>query len=227
MNYARIYDILINSAKQRESVIGYTEMHHIKPLCLGGSNKNENLVRLTAKEHYVAHHLLWKIHKSGKLAHAWFCMVGRIGDNQDRFITATHYNNARLAHVNHMKEAMQGAGNHFYGKKHTQETKDKISKANTGNKRPQKEIDRFQEWAKLPRSEEHKSKIGRKGLAMLQNIHTLEIIRDFPEDYDPEIWVNPKKITPDKQYKCEHCSMITSNSNIKRWHNDKCKHKKV
>lgn len=37
---------------------GYTEAHHIVPASLGGSNNPENFVKLTAREHFVAHLLL-------------------------------------------------------------------------------------------------------------------------------------------------------------------------
>lgn len=40
----------------------YTESHHIVPKCMGGGNAPENLVELTAEEHYVAHQLLVKMH---------------------------------------------------------------------------------------------------------------------------------------------------------------------
>lgn len=40
----------------------YTELHHVVPKCLGGSNKSSNLIRLTFKEHLFAHKLLAKIH---------------------------------------------------------------------------------------------------------------------------------------------------------------------
>ena len=35
--------------------------HHIIPKCLGGSNASENLVRFTAREHFIAHLLLTKM----------------------------------------------------------------------------------------------------------------------------------------------------------------------
>ncbi len=40
---------------------GYSEIHHILPTCLGGTNSPENLVRLTAREHFVCHLLLVKM----------------------------------------------------------------------------------------------------------------------------------------------------------------------
>jgi hypothetical protein len=38
----------------------YTETHHIIPRCLGGSDAKENLIKLTLREHFLAHWLLWK-----------------------------------------------------------------------------------------------------------------------------------------------------------------------
>lgn len=61
MNYRTIYGQLIDRARGR-MIEGYSELHHIVPRCLGGTNAKTNLVRLTAEEHYVAHQLLVKIH---------------------------------------------------------------------------------------------------------------------------------------------------------------------
>lgn len=62
MNYLVIYNSLINRAKLRKTVYGYSEKHHVIPKCLGGSNEPENIVVLTAEEHYLAHQLLVRIH---------------------------------------------------------------------------------------------------------------------------------------------------------------------
>jgi co-chaperonin GroES (HSP10) len=70
MNYKRIYDSLINRGQHRE-YDGYTEIHHIVPRCLGGSDDQLNLVRLTPEEHYLAHQLLTRIHpQNSKLVYA-------------------------------------------------------------------------------------------------------------------------------------------------------------
>ena len=57
----------------------YTEKHHIIPRSLGGSNDIDNLVRLTAKQHFICHKLLTKMFKIGtneyyKMLNA-FCMM--------------------------------------------------------------------------------------------------------------------------------------------------------
>lgn len=65
MDYQRIYNQLIQK-RQQILVEGYTENHHIIPRCLGGLDNLENLVRLTAREHFIAHQLLAKIYKDNQ-----------------------------------------------------------------------------------------------------------------------------------------------------------------
>lgn len=61
MDYAKHYSLLISRAVG-QTLEGYTEKHHILPRCMGGTDDPENLVRLTAREHFVAHQLLVKMH---------------------------------------------------------------------------------------------------------------------------------------------------------------------
>jgi hypothetical protein len=63
MNYQKIYDNLIYRGKKRQlAKDDDIEVHHIVPKCLGGNNDNTNLVRLTIREHFLAHLLLCKIY---------------------------------------------------------------------------------------------------------------------------------------------------------------------
>ena len=55
MDYRKVYDAIIERAKARERPNERMEVHHIVPLSLGGTDKSENLVALTIREHYVAH----------------------------------------------------------------------------------------------------------------------------------------------------------------------------
>ncbi|MCS7316845.1 MAG: HNH endonuclease [Candidatus Dojkabacteria bacterium] len=84
MNYEKIYYKLIKKAKNRslESNIKY-EKHHVIPRCLGGSNKKENIVYLTYREHFLAHLLLLKIYDNHpKLLKA--CMMMGVGRQNSR-----------------------------------------------------------------------------------------------------------------------------------------------
>jgi hypothetical protein len=58
--YTKWYIDLINSAKMQVKH-GYGEKHHIIPRCMGGSDAPENLVKLTAREHFICHKLLTKM----------------------------------------------------------------------------------------------------------------------------------------------------------------------
>lgn len=63
MDYLNIYNTLVLSRKLNpltKTDLLYTEDHHIIPSCLGGDDSEENLVRLTAREHFIAHKLLAK-----------------------------------------------------------------------------------------------------------------------------------------------------------------------
>jgi hypothetical protein len=81
MNYAKIYDALITRAKSRV-LLGYRERHHIVPRCMGGTDDKENLVDLTAEEHFVAHQLLVKIYPgvSGLVFAVQMMTVDRTGN---------------------------------------------------------------------------------------------------------------------------------------------------
>jgi 5-methylcytosine-specific restriction endonuclease McrA len=60
--YHNIYYSLINRAKSRTlPKETYIEKHHIVPKSLGGDNSTENIVSLTAREHFICHWLLIKI----------------------------------------------------------------------------------------------------------------------------------------------------------------------
>jgi hypothetical protein len=85
--YTRWYYNIITNAQSR-SIDGYTEKHHIIPQSLGGSNQLDNLVRLTAREHFICHLLLTKMvvgHNKSKMSQAAWMMASAIGKGQDRY----------------------------------------------------------------------------------------------------------------------------------------------
>lgn len=95
MNYNKIYDLVIQKRKQN-SFEGYTECHHIKPRSLGGTDTKENLVDLSAREHFICHLLLTKMYPEGsvewiKMTKAFMCMLVRHSDNQKRYLNSRWY----------------------------------------------------------------------------------------------------------------------------------------
>ena len=121
MNYLAIYNKLVENRKTFPVVDEYCENHHIIPKCLGGDNSPENMVRLTAREHFIAHQLLYKHYRTPELAFAWHSML-RCDPDQKRYYTSRQVAAARKAHSDTLKITMLGEGNHFYGKKHSDET---------------------------------------------------------------------------------------------------------
>lgn len=62
--YYKQYNKLIDKCIQMESEgypeDVYTEVHHILPKCIGGTNKKNNLVRMPIRYHIFAHIFLMK-----------------------------------------------------------------------------------------------------------------------------------------------------------------------
>lgn len=126
MNYQKIYDDLVADRKKNPTPDSYYEMHHIIPKCMGGDDSKKNLVRLTAREHFIAHWLLAKIH-GGKMW--WAVKLMSSGASKSAY---RHFPTSRQ--VDYMKkryaESVTGKGNPFYGKSHSSATLKKIRSNN-------------------------------------------------------------------------------------------------
>jgi hypothetical protein len=130
MNHQQIYENIIKKAKSKNRQKGksiYYENHHINPVCLGGSNDADNLVLLTAREHYIAHKLLTYIYPNNrKIATVFHYMTfGKTYYNQ----SSRDYEYARKL----ASELSKGKNHPFFGKTHSIETKIKQSKSLKGH----------------------------------------------------------------------------------------------
>lgn len=127
--YGIWYNNLIVRAKNRTLPKDcYVEIHHIIPKSFTSDDSPTNLVRLTAREHYIAHLLLWKMqfvapyHR--KMNYALNCMMNKLSKANKRTykINSRLYQSMREEYSELMKIDMSGEGNHFYGKKHSSES---------------------------------------------------------------------------------------------------------
>lgn len=129
--YKKVYNSIIENAKSRgldkSNLDKYYEKHHIIPKCLGGDNNKDNLVLLTAKEHFIAHRILYRLHPdNNKLLLAVIAMMspGNKSNHREniklRSSTIAFY---RELHAQSLR-----------GKHHSEETKRKISEGNKGKK---------------------------------------------------------------------------------------------
>lgn len=126
--YSKMYYKIINHYQENPPTDGYFERHHIIPKSLGGSNDQSNIVALTAKAHFVCHHLLTKMTSDQdkiKMIHAFWRMIHAPQHSQP--ITAKVYQVIKEERATALSEEMKGKNNRFYGKKHSNETKKVMS----------------------------------------------------------------------------------------------------
>jgi hypothetical protein len=100
--YTIWYNSIISNAQTRTLPKDtYIERHHIIPRSLGGNNEQSNLVKLTAREHFVCHLLLTKMtigrmrYKMSK-ALTMIMSIRRVGDRTNYAITSRWYDHARI-----------------------------------------------------------------------------------------------------------------------------------
>lgn len=129
MDYKNIYYKIIENAKKEtengKRSLGYFEKHHILPKSLGGTNDKENLVKLTAREHFICHWLLVKIYDKGSdERYKMLCALWRMQcTNKDhkRYINARAYEALRIEFAKIISETnsinQQGNKNSQFGKK--------------------------------------------------------------------------------------------------------------
>lgn len=135
----REYFDIIDNAKSRgwckSTSDVYLEIHHILPKCLGGNDESENLVALTAKEHYMAHYYLTKMHPDNdKICYA-FHLMNSCGDRQQRVILPDLYEKNKIKMAKFVSNRLKGkkqSKDHIEKRSKsrwsTQESRDKQSK---------------------------------------------------------------------------------------------------
>jgi hypothetical protein len=102
MDYKKHYINLIESRFHRNIEDGvYYEKHHIIPKCWGGSNNKKNIIHLTAREHYIAHWLLYRMRpNSTGTALAFWKMTfpgGKFLERREYKVSARMYSEAKEA----------------------------------------------------------------------------------------------------------------------------------
>lgn len=167
--YKSWYDSIIQKAKVR-NLSGYKEKHHILPRCLGGKDTKTNLVKLTAREHFIVHMLLCKFTKGQariKMLYAFNFMSVVRNKNRDYKINSKIAQKLRLEFFSnkpkHTSESKLKMSRSRLGMKLSKETRKKVGLAQIGNKKA----------LGLKHSEETKNRIrnANKG-----NKHTLGMI---------------------------------------------------
>lgn len=132
MDYKKIYDKIIIKAQGRILDGEYYETHHILPKSLGGNDSKENLVKLTAREHFICHFLLAKMYSTEsfewyKMNHA-FLIMKAYSLNQNRYFNSHLYESLKTNFSKVMSNSQSGQHNSQFGKKWIYNDDLKISK---------------------------------------------------------------------------------------------------
>jgi hypothetical protein len=247
MNYKKNYDNLIKKCKSENRIKKtyyqrkkdnfssiYYENHHIVPKCLNGTNNKENLVLLTAREHYIAHKLLTFIYPDNrKLACAFFRMAH--GKNKE-IVSLSDYEYAKKLKSRipiseetklKMKNALNGryvnkTWEERYGKEIASRMK-KFMKERTGEKHPCTGTHRTIETKKkMVKSSEGK----KKSKTHCENISKSCKGKTWVERYGKEIANQMIEKRKKNEKPCEYCKKLIS-PNVFERHMKKCKETKI
>ena len=156
MNYQRIYDQIIENRKINK-LEGYKENHHIIPRSLGGTNDTDNIVKLTAREHFICHVLPTKFTTGTdrhKMLYAANMMSQISRDYQSRYIPKSkiyemlkkefgQMHSTRLAGKQLTVEHRNKISQSLKGRVSTPETIQKRVAKNTGKKRTPEQKERM------------------------------------------------------------------------------------
>ena len=133
--YKSWYNSIIQKANNR-TISTYKEKHHILPRCLGGKDNQENLVELTAREHFIVHMLLCKFTKGQakrSMLYAFKCMCYYKKDGRDYKINSRIAQKLR-SELKFSKKHLDNLRKSHLGIRPSKETRLKMSKIHKGNK---------------------------------------------------------------------------------------------
>jgi hypothetical protein len=246
--YIKWYNNITENAKNR-ILSDYTESHHIQPRSLGGSDDVTNLVNLTPREHFICHWLLVKM-TTGKDHHRMLNalrMMRAENQNQQRYktkITARVYESIKKEYAELQSKKLQGKGNGFYGKTHSEEARKRISDANKGRIQPLNEKEKQKNaWVKRKELGIERALVSEEVRAKFREINggknnprygaivsedTRKKIGDKirgRKQTEETIQKRADAVRGSKREKklCPHCDQHVAVNGYARFHGDKCK----
>lgn len=209
--YTKWYYNIILTASLRTIYSGYTEKHHIIPKSFGGDNSISNIVKLTAREHFICHILLPKMTKGknkAKMIYAARMMCLMENKNQHRYVNSHLYKSVKEQY----KQMM--IGHPYFGPfTQTKESNLKRSKALKGIKRSPRTIEHAKKLI-YKRTEKHRKHLSNIRTGVSWGTHSEETKNQMSER---------QKGKSQPKTECEYCGIICSKMNYGRWHGNKCK----
>jgi hypothetical protein len=147
MDYNLIYQKIVKRAHNRNDLEKF-ERHHIIPKSLGGDNSTANIVKLSIREHFVCHKLLVKMCQGVDRKKMWFALY-RLS-NRHKITSGRLYEQSKLkvrkylseihsgkviseSHRQAIRDKTTGEKNPNFGRKHSKENINLMSKVKIGN----------------------------------------------------------------------------------------------
>lgn len=190
--------------RSRTPVAGYVEAHHIYPRSMFPQLADDpnNIIRLTAREHFIAH---WMLHKAfgGKMTQAFMYM--KTGASQRYWnLNSKSYETLRAEFGRFWSERK-------LGKKLSEATRKAMSLGRTGK----------------VLSESHRNAIGAGNKGRCVTDETRQRISLSKAWVTPNRKVSDSYRAlmqrPKKKAACAKCGQLVAVNLIDRWHNDNCK----
>lgn len=235
------YSIIQNAVSIPPPAHIYTEKHHIIPKCMGGSDRKDNIVRLTAREHFICHLLLYRMtsgqakHKMAFALKMMLRLENKIRINSKTFEKIREYSSIATGSINRgrrmseeQKDKLRCANlGKRYGKR-TIEACNNISSAMKGKSKSvshRQSISRVQKGKpKKPFTPEHKMNMcGPKSPAHMESIRRAASARQgvpLSETHRDRLSEAQMKI---QKKECPHCGTFVRPQMYSRWHGDQCK----
>lgn len=204
--YTKWYMQIIAAATSRTNIPEYVEKHHIIPKSLGGNNRKENLVNLSAREHFICHRLLVKMlngDAKNKMIYALWRMSVNGAHCQKRFKPNARTYELIRAQFGYLRK----------GQKNSEISKQKISVANKGKTA----------WNKgILRTESEKALMS----ARRKEVANTGTVWNYGKTHSADTILKMKEKAKQRtRYLCPHCDKSVAGANYFRWHGDNCKHR--
>ena len=203
--YTLLYFQIIKNRQEKE-FIGYTENHHIIPKSLNGTNEISNLVKLSAREHFICHLLLPKM-VSGYHRQLMQSALGFMVRSTD----------SRIKRYAPRSSILYAIARQACITSHSSETKKKISE--TLKKYYEENPERKEIISK-------KMSIVHKGISKSAITRSRMSIFQQGRPKSEEQKIKLRKAAINQPVKtCPHCGFSGTSTIIYRWHFDRCKMK--
>jgi hypothetical protein len=245
--YKNWYNNIISIAKTRD-VSGYVERHHIIPRSLGGNDSEENLVNLTAREHFICHWLLIKMYSGESKAKMIYALNGmkRNGQYTERYetkITSRVYENLKKEFAIIHSAAMKGRDPWNRGYKEDRPDVLENVKQAALKRKPQSKESREKQAQKTrgqKRTDEQRENISKALKGKLRGpmgAHQKEAIsksttgKAKPQGMGSKLSATiAKQLANGTHYtqikiQCPYCPVKSSKGKYNKYHGDRCKHK--